>query len=279
MPAQRIFLTALTQDVCQLQTDRIVPWRLHTQVALVGGLQRVLTHVEEHGRSVIRWFETMNTSFAHLKAHPFRNVLRGTGIALIAGLFLSGCESTTSTASTNQSTATGATSVDLPPAENLTLMSGDVIQISFPSVPDLNITQTIRRDGLIDLPLIDEVEAVGRTPDELEGVLMRLYEPQLVTSEVLVTVVSSSIPIFVSGSVTQPGKILVTRRITALEAIMEAGGPIMGRSDLKNVKVIRNESGTRKNYRVNVKDILAGEPVEPFVLKPSDIVFVPELKF
>jgi polysaccharide export outer membrane protein len=158
-------------------------------------------------------------------------------------------------------------------------MSGDVIQITFPGAPDLNITQTIRRDGLIDLPLIDEVEAVGKTPDQLEEILIRLYEPQLVTSEVLVTVVSSSIPIFVSGSVNSPGKIEVGRRITALEAIMEAGGPIMGRSDLKNVKVIRNEGGVRKNYRINVKDILDGEPVEPFVLKPADIVFIPELKF
>ena len=158
-------------------------------------------------------------------------------------------------------------------------MSGDVIQVTFPGAPDLNITQTIRRDGLIDLPLIDEVEAVGKTPDQLEEILIELYEPQLVTSEVLVTVVSSSIPIFVSGSVNSPGKIEVGRRITALEAIMEAGGPIRGRSDLKNVKVSRNEGGVRKNYRINVKDILNGEPIEPFVLKPADIVFVPELKF
>lgn len=168
---------------------------------------------------------------------------------------------------------------DLPPAVDLTLMAGDVIQISFPGAPDLNITQTIRRDGQIDLPLIEEVYAVGKTPDELEEMLIELYEPQLVTSEVQVTVVSSSIQIFVSGSVGLPGKIMVNRRITALEAIMEAGGPIMGRSDLKNVKVIRDEGGVRNNYKVNIKDILDGKPVKPFILKPSDIVYVPELKF
>lgn len=168
---------------------------------------------------------------------------------------------------------------DLPPAVDLTLMAGDVIQISFPGAPDLNITQTIRRDGQIDLPLIEEVYAVGKTPDELEEMLIELYEPQLVTSEVQVTVVSSSIQIFVSGSVGSPGKIMVNRRITALEAIMEAGGPIMGRSNLKNVTVIRDEGGVRNNYKVNIKEILDGKPVKPFILQPSDIVFVPELKF
>ena len=224
----------------------------------------------------------MSSHFSHFTPFPFRAFFRIIGIVLFAGLFLLGCESTSSSTSVptaGGTTSGGATVVDLPPAQGLTLMSGDVIQITFPGAPDLNITQTIRRDGLIDLPLIDEVEAIGKTPDQLEEILIRLYEPQLVTSEVLVTVVSSSIPIFVSGSVNQPGKIEVGRRITALEAIMEAGGPIMGRSDLKNVKVIRNEGGTRKNYRVNVKAILAGEPVEPFVLNPSDIVYVPELKF
>ena len=53
----------------------------------------------------------------------------------------------------------------------------------------------------------------------------------------------------------------------------------MGRSDLKNVKVIRDEGGVRNNYKVNIKEILDGKPVKPFVLQPSDIVYVPELKF
>ncbi|MEZ5276876.1 MAG: polysaccharide biosynthesis/export family protein [Opitutaceae bacterium] len=193
-------------------------------------------------------------------------------------LVLSGCEST-STQSSTSSYPTPMGDVGAPPVENLTLSEGDVILVSFPGAPDLNITQTIRRDGMIDLPLIDEVSAVGKTPDELEALLVQLYEPQLVNSEVQVTVVSSSIPMFVSGSVAQPGKILVSRRITALEAIMEAGGPIMGRSDLKNVTVIREENGVRSNFKLNIKDILDGKPAESFILKASDIVYVPELKF
>lgn len=215
---------------------------------------------------------------AFFRGHSRVSILN-LGFAVLAGIFLSGCESTTSSSTPVNAPVKAGAVADLPPAVDLTLMAGDVIQISFPGAPDLNITQTIRRDGQIDLPLIEEVYAVGKTPDELEEMLIELYEPQLVSSEVLVTVVSSSIQIFVSGSVGSPGKIMVNRRITALEAIMEAGGPIMGRSDLKNVSVIRDEGGVRNNYKVNIKEILDGKPVKPFILQPSDIVFVPELKF
>jgi len=218
---------------------------------------------------------TMDVPLPHLFRDRFRKTFRVLSIAALVGVFLSGCETTTSS---NPPVITGPIA-GLPPVTDLTLMAGDVIQISFPGAPDLNITQTIRRDGQIDLPLISEVEAIGKTPDELEVELIKLYEPQLVTSEVLVTVVSSSIPIFVSGSVAEPGKILANRRITALEAIMEAGGPIMGRANLKAVTVIRDEGGVRRNYKINIKDVLDGKPVEPFILRSSDIVFVPELKF
>ena len=201
--------------------------------------------------------------------------IRVTTVAVAGALFLNGCSS----GDTEYSSYTGPTGSQIASEKDLTLMSGDVVQITFPGAPDLNITQTIRRDGRIDLPLVEEVDAVGLTPDELEDLLAKLYEPQLVTSEVLVSVVSSSMTIFVTGSVSGGGKIEVNRKVTALEAIMEAGGPVMGRSNLRNVKVIRDEGGIRRNYKVNIKDILDGKPAEPFVLQPFDIVFVPELKF
>ena len=199
-----------------------------------------------------------------------------TGIAL-AGFVLSGC--TTTESEPTPQPYTGPTLSQTASEEDLRLMSGDVVQISFPGAPDLNITQTIRRDGRMDLPLIDDVEAVGKTPNELEAILIELYEPQLVSSEVNVTVVSSSMTVFVTGSVGSAGKIVVNRRISALEAIMEAGGPVMGRSDLKNVMVIRDEGGIRRNYPVNIREIIQGKPVQPFILQPFDIVYVPELKF
>ena len=47
-------------------------------------------------------------------------------------------------------------------------------------------------------------------------------------------------------------------------------------ANLKDVRVIRNENGVMKKYSLNLKLILDGKSSQPFYLKPSDIIFVPE---
>lgn len=161
-------------------------------------------------------------------------------------------------------------------SEAVSLREGDVVKVSFPGAPSLNTIQPIRRDGRIALPLVGEVNAAGLKPSELEKHLLSLYAPQLVTKEVSVTVESSSFPIFVTGAVLRPGKILSNRPITALEAIMEAGGVDYAKANLAAVKVTRNEQGNVKSYTLNLKLQLEGKQGQPFYLKPSDIIYVPE---
>ena len=160
--------------------------------------------------------------------------------------------------------------------EVFTLQEGDVVRISFPGAPNLDSTQSIRRDGKITLAIMGEVLAIGRTPTELEQDLLKLYSNQLVSKEVTVLVVSSSYAVFVSGAVLRPGKILADRPLTALEAIMEAGGFDQTKADMTAVKVVRQEEGGTKNYVLNLKLVLEGKSTEPFFLKKSDIVYVPE---
>jgi hypothetical protein len=76
--------------------------------------------------------------------------------------------------------------------------------------------------------------------------------------------------------VLRPGKILSDHPISALEALMEAGGPDFTKANLKSVVVIRREGSVLKNYRLNLNDSLQGKPSVPFFLKPDDIVYVPE---
>jgi len=161
--------------------------------------------------------------------------------------------------------------------EMLTLREGDVVKISIPGAPNLDTVQTIRRDGRIVLALIGEVQATGLTPADLQAQLAKLYAPQLVSKEVIVSVVSSSFPAFVSGAVLRPGKIVADHPLTALEAIMEAGGPDYTKANLKAVVIIRQEAdGKTHNYTLNLKGVIEGKQNEPFFLKPSDIVYVPE---
>ena len=100
---------------------------------------------------------------------------------------------------TSQTTTTNVTEI-------ITLREGDVLKISFPGSANLNTTQPIRRDGMISMPLVGEVKAVGKTPPELEKDLIDLYSTQLVSKEVVVEVQNSSFPVYVNGSGAPPGK-------------------------------------------------------------------------
>ena len=160
--------------------------------------------------------------------------------------------------------------------ESLNLREGDVLKIFFPGSPTLDSTQVIRRDGKINLPLVGDVDAAGMTPAALEKKLVELYAPQLSSKQVTVQVESSSFPFYVTGMVLHPGKILTDHPITALEAVMEAGGFDYAKADLKDVTVIRRENNIMKHYKLNLKAVLDGRQSNPFYLKPDDIVFVPE---
>ena len=162
------------------------------------------------------------------------------------------------------------------PPEPVLLREGDVLKISFPGAPNLNADQQIRRDGKITLQLIGEVNAAGMTAAQLEKELSQKYKSQLTSPEVTVAVASSSFSVFVTGAVIKPGKISANRPITALEAIMEAGGFDYVKANLKAVKVIRNEGGKNTNFTLDLKRVIDGKDTQPFYLKPSDIVYVPE---
>lgn len=163
-----------------------------------------------------------------------------------------------------------------PPPATYTLREGDILKITFPGSASLNSIQQIRTDGKITLPLVGEVQAAGMTTSALQQKLMELYAPQLTTKEVTVEVQSSSFPVYVTGAVLHPGKISTDHPITALEAIMEAGGFNYTTANLKDVEVIRQEGNQTKKYTLNLKLAMDGKTSESFYLKPADIIYVPE---
>ena len=198
-------------------------------------------------------------------------------LALITAGVLAGCKTeTVPPASTLKAQAMKAGDVNAATNELMNLREGDVIKISFPGSPTLDAQTTIRRDGKINLQLVGEVTAAGMTPAALEQKLVDLYASQISSKQVTVTVLSSSLTVYVTGMVLRPGKVLSDHPLTALEAVMEAGGFDYSKANLKNVVVIRQEGNVMKNYRLNLKDVLDGKKHEPFYLKPDDIVYVPE---
>jgi len=192
---------------------------------------------------------------------------QGLGAALL--WFAAGCASTPS-----PSTISAADSAPVP---GLHIKPGDQLAIDFFGSPELNAMQTVRMDGKITLRLVGDLKVLDMTPEELQTSLLGLYNSQLQSSSITVTI-SSSLTVYVSGAVAQPGKFGFLRPTTALEAIMEAGGFVPGQANLHGVVVIRNENGVRRGFVLDYSDALAGASGQAFYLRTGDIVNVPGTK-
>lgn len=165
---------------------------------------------------------------------------------------------------------------DLSPYRDVRLREGDSIKIAFPGLPALDGVQQVRRDGKVTINLGGEALAMGKTPAELEKDILDRVGAQLAVKQVIVTITASVYPVFVTGAVLRPGKITAERPLSALEAVMEAGGFDFAKANLKSVMILRQVEGTVTNYSLNFRDILKGPRSEPFYLKPADVVYVPE---
>jgi len=195
-----------------------------------------------------------------------RGVFTALWFALLAPL-LPGCQSTPTAGPT-----------DPRPYITAVLREGDSIKIAFPGAPNLDTTQQVRRDGKITLSLGGEIVAAGKTPADIEKEILTLHGDQLAVKQVVVTVTSSAYPVYVSGAVLRPGKILADRPMTVLEAIMEAGGFDHAKADLKKVKVLREFEGQTVSYTIDMRKVLEGPDsgTKPFYLKPADKIHVPQ---
>jgi polysaccharide export outer membrane protein len=159
------------------------------------------------------------------------------------------------------------------------MREGDVIQVTFEGSTNLNTSQKISFDGVINMPFIGKVKAAGKTTIELEALLTVLYENQIKPTEISVQIMSQAAVVYVAGAVLKPGKIPLERPMTFLDAIMEAGGVDHGKGKLTEVTLLRIEGDKRRAFRLNLKRALAGEDVELIYLKPFDIIYVPERTF
>src|SRR2546421_5099352 len=141
------------------------------------------------------------------------------------------------------------------------LSPGDVIKLSFPGSNELNQSQKIRADGKLSLPLIGEVTAAGKTLPAFQTELAKLYKTQLRNSDVLVTLESGTATVFVSGSVSKPGKFSFDRPTTVFQAIMEAGG-VTEYGNLSNIHLIRTVSGEQHTQILNLRSAMSGKTTQ-----------------
>ncbi|HEY3350234.1 MAG TPA: polysaccharide biosynthesis/export family protein [Thermoanaerobaculia bacterium] len=172
--------------------------------------------------------------------------------------------------------------LDLPPSgaapPEYVLRPGDVLEVKFFYVPELDQAVTVRQDGRISLQLVDEVVAAGRTVAQLRAELGSLYGKTLKDPQLAVILKEADRPrIYVGGEVNRPGLIRPTGSLTALQAIFEAGGT-RPTGELASVVVLRNQGTSEPQFIVlNLKEPLStGALGRDISLQPLDIVFVPK---
>src|SRR6266849_7696276 len=109
--------------------------------------------------------------------------------------------------------------------ERYRLQPGDVIEVQFRYSPEFNQTVTVQPDGYISLEIGGDLKVAGLTVEDTRRMILRRAGARLQDPVATVLLKEFQKPYFVvAGAVTQPGKIEMRERVTAIQAIMLAGG-------------------------------------------------------
>ena len=152
----------------------------------------------------------------------------------------------------------------------------DVLSIVVWKNETLSRQVTVRPDGKISLPLVNDVQAAGRTAMELREELTKKLSAFMPPPEVSVIVNEAkarNFHISILGEVEKPGRYDLKSRTTVLEAIALAGGFKDFASPTKIV-ILREVGGSVRRIPFNYKRAAAGE-ADNFDVMPNDIIMVP----
>jgi polysaccharide export outer membrane protein len=152
----------------------------------------------------------------------------------------------------------------------------DVLDISVWKEPELTRPVPVRPDGKISMPLLNDVQAAGKTPLQLAaditaGLKKFVTDPQVT---VIVTTINSQ-RVFILGEVNRAGAYPLLPNMTVLQALSSAGGFSIY-ANLKKIYVLRVEEGKQIKHPFNYKDVLAGKSADQnIILKAGDTIVVP----
>lgn len=164
-------------------------------------------------------------------------------------------------------------------AADTALSPGDVFVVDVFGEKDLSGKFRVSATGTVDYPFAGTVKVVGMTPPEVASMLRKkLGEGYLKDPSVSVFVESyTSKKISVFGQVQKPGTFNYMSNMSIIEAITLAGGftPIASKNA---ISVTRSEHGASRRFTIPVEEIGEGRAAN-YLLKPGDVVFVPERLF
>jgi polysaccharide biosynthesis/export protein len=151
---------------------------------------------------------------------------------------------------------------------------GDQLQIAVWHERDLSLTVVVRPDGIITMPLLNDINVVGQTPKELGTSITEKLKPFINEPQVTVSVVSiQSRKAYVIGQVTRQGSYPLNDKKTVLELITEAGG-LGPFAKANSIYVLRVVNGKEIKIPFQYKKVIAGKG-QDVELQPGDRLIVP----
>ena len=158
-----------------------------------------------------------------------------------------------------------------------TIGSGDVLDITTWKEADFSREELfVRIDGKVTFPLLGDIQAAGRTPQQLKVSIEKQLATYVGSPVVTVNVrVPGSQKFYVLGEVVRTGEYDLVKHLTIIQAFALAGGFTEWASK-DEIILFRIEDGKEKIIRVNYKSILKGENFENNILiKANDTIIVP----
>ena len=153
----------------------------------------------------------------------------------------------------------------------------DVLAVLYWREKDMSVDQTIvRPDGMITLPILNDVKAAGLTPEQLRDQISQAASKYVEDPNVTIVVKQiNSRRVFVTGQVTKGGAFPLTSPTTVMQAIAMAGG-LSEYAKASDIVVMRTVNGKTQRLKFNYKDVIKGKKLEQNVeLRPGDTVVVP----
>jgi polysaccharide export outer membrane protein len=158
----------------------------------------------------------------------------------------------------------------------------DVVNIIVWRNPELSLTVPVRPDGKITMPLVDDLQAVGKTPTELERdmekALVKYIRDPVVTVVVTSFVGPASEQVRVIGEAAKPQILPFRKDMTVLDVMIAAGG-LTDFADGNAARIFRVADGG-KLYAVRLRDLIKrGDITANVDMRPGDILIIPQSWF
>jgi polysaccharide export outer membrane protein len=160
----------------------------------------------------------------------------------------------------------------------------DQIRVAVWQNPDLNVTVPVRPDGMISVPLVGDVQAGGKTPQEVAAEIKDKL--QTYVREPQVTVIVDQLRsheylsrVRVTGAVRTPISVPYRQGMTVLDAVLAAGGTTEFAAP-DRTELYRKEGDGTRSYTIRLDRILQkGDLATNYEAQPGDVITVPERAF